>query len=149
MFQVDHNKLRTYGDKLTGDNGQLAQAPSTSSWFISAEEEPLLVTRLQTLAVSVHRAMRCRDFGQIDCRYLEIFFIMMSSHFQSRVTESGEVYILEVNGFCSFGPLSLVPKIAKNVGISHEDLYSVLLRNAAKRKIKTKEPKHEIIAIGA
>ena len=28
-----------------------------------------------------------------------------------RVTEDGEVFVLEVNSFCSFGPLSLVTKI--------------------------------------
>jgi len=67
--------------------------------------------------------MKSRDFCQIDCR----------------VSENGEVYILEVNSFCSFGPLSLVPKIAKVVGISHSDLYSSLLHNAAQRGNKQRK----------
>ena len=53
-----------------------------------------------------------------------------------RVSGKEEVYILEVNSFCSFGPLSLVPKIAKKVGISHPDLYKTLLHNAALRGTK-------------
>ena len=51
----------------------------------------------------------------------------------SRVTTSGEVFVLEVNNFCSFGPLSLVPKIAKRAGIAPERLYSCLLYKAARR----------------
>jgi len=79
--------------------------------------------------------MKSRDFCQIDCR----------------VSESGEVYVLEVNSFCSFGPLSLVPKIAKDVGISHSDLYSTLLHNAAKRGNKQSKitESYEIKATGA
>ena len=41
--------------------------------------------------------------------------------------------MLEVNNFCSFGPLSLVPKIAKRAGIAPERLYSCLLYKAARR----------------
>ena len=51
----------------------------------------------------------------------------------SRVTTSGEVFVLEVNNFCSFGPLSLVPKIAERAGIANERLYSCLLDKAARR----------------
>ena len=51
----------------------------------------------------------------------------------NRVTEDGEIFVLEVNAFCSFGPLSLIPKIANKVGISNSVLYSSLLENARKR----------------
>ena len=40
-----------------------------------------------------------------------------------RVTEDGEIFILKVNAFF-FGPLSLIPKIAGNVGISNSTLYA-------------------------
>ena len=55
-----------------------------------------------------------------------------------RVTEDGEIFILEVNAFCSFGPLSLIPKIANNVGISNSTLYAALLENARKRRSTNK-----------
>ena len=50
-----------------------------------------------------------------------------------RVTEDGEVFVLEVQSFCSFGPISLLPKLAARQGISPEELYSSLLENAVKR----------------
>ena len=44
----------------------------------------------------------------------------------------------------------MVPKIAKNVGISHGELYSILLKNAAQRKVKQeKDNRCEVIAVGA
>ena len=36
--------------------------------FLDPEEEGDLVTKLQQVAVRVHRVMGCRDFSQIDCR---------------------------------------------------------------------------------
>ena len=50
-----------------------------------------------------------------------------------RVTEEGEVYVLEVNSFCSFGPLSLLPKLAAKEGISAGKFYNSLLERAARR----------------
>ena len=55
-----------------------------------------------------------------------------------RVTEDGQIFILEVNAFCSFGPLSLIPKIANNVGISNYTLYAALLENARERRSTNK-----------
>ena len=49
------------------------------------------------------------------------------------MTEDGEIFVLEVNAFCSFGPLSLIPKLANKVGISSSVLYSSLLENARRR----------------
>ena len=54
-----------------------------------------------------------------------------------RVTEDGEIFILKVNAFF-FGPLSLIPKIASNVGISNSTLYASLLENARKRRSTNK-----------
>lgn len=116
-YKVDREKIRTYEDKLEGAGEKLRQAASTVTWFLDPEEEGDLVTRLQQVATSVHRVMGARDFSQIDCR----------------VTEDGEIFVLEVNAFCSFGPLSLIPKLANKVGISSSVLYSSLLENARRR----------------
>merc|ERR1712154_386851 len=73
--------------------------------------------KLQNIAMKIHRALGCKDFSQYDCR----------------VTDEGEVFVLEVNSFCSFGPLSLLPKMAAKQGVFPQDFYSTLLKNAAKR----------------
>ena len=67
-YMVNKNKIWAYEDKLQGDGDSLSQAESTTSWFLDPEEEGDLVTRLQQLAVRVHRVMGCRDYSQIDCR---------------------------------------------------------------------------------
>lgn len=68
-YKVARDTIRTYGDKLEGDDDQLRQAVSTTSWFIEETEEPELVRKLQKIAIKIHRVMGCRDFSQYDCRY--------------------------------------------------------------------------------
>lgn len=114
-YQVGKDKIRTFEDKLEGSDDEPRQAGT--SWFVDATEEPELVRKLQQIALRIHRVMGCRDFSQYDCR----------------VTEEGEVYVLEVNSFCSFGPLSLVPRLATKEGISPGKLYNSLLERAARR----------------
>jgi len=116
-YQIAKDKIRRYEDKLQGgDNSALTQA-TYNTWFIDETREQELVNKLQNIALKIHRVMGCRDFSQFDCR----------------VTEDGEVFVLEVQSFCSFGPISLLPKLAARQGISPEELYSSLLENAVKR----------------
>jgi len=114
-YKVAKDDIRAYEDKLEGSHDELRQAGT--SWFIEKAEEPELVKKLQQIAVRIHRVMGCKDFSQYDCR----------------VTEEGKVYVLEVNSFCSFGPKSLLPKLASREGISAGKLYNVLLERAASR----------------
>ena len=67
-YKINKNNIRAYEDKLEGDGDSLRQAESTTTWFLDPEEEGDLITRLQKVAVRVHRVMGCRDFSQIDCR---------------------------------------------------------------------------------
>merc|ERR1719233_1270056 len=116
-YQVNREDIRKYEEKLEGDkDGDLRLAPDTTS-FIEETEEPQLVKKLQIIAMKIHRALGCKDFSQYDCR----------------VTDKGEVFVLEVNSFCSFGPLSLLPRMAAKQGVLPQDFYSTLLKNAAKR----------------
>jgi len=116
-YQVNRKDIRKFEDKLEeDDDSDLKQAPVTT-WFIEETEEPKLVKKLQNIAMKIHRALGCKDFSQYDCR----------------VTEEGEVFVLEVNSFCSFGPLSLLPKMSAKQGVFPQDLYSTLLNNAVKR----------------
>ena len=67
-YRVNKDNIRAYEDKLEGDGEELRQAASTTTWFLDEEEEGDLISRLQQIAVRVHRVMGCRDFSQIDCR---------------------------------------------------------------------------------
>ena len=116
--KVAKDEIRRYEEKLEGSNDQLRLAAGSSATrFIEESEEPKLVRKLQQIAVRIHQVLGCRDFSQYDCR----------------VTEEGKVYVLEVNSFCSFGPLSLLTRLASREGISPGKLYNSLLERAASR----------------
>jgi len=51
---------------------------------VVADLEPELTARLQRVALDAYRALRVRDYGRIDLR----------------LTESGEIYVIEVNASC-------------------------------------------------
>jgi len=51
---------------------------------------------------------------------------------------TGEVFILEANAFCSFGPLSLMTKLAEKQGILPGDLYATMVNNVISRSRKSK-----------
>jgi len=126
-YKVNCNNIRGYSDKLEGESSNLKQAASTKTWFVDEKKEPELVKRMQGIASKVHKVMGCKDFSQIDCR----------------VSLSGEVFILEVNSFCSFGPLSLMTKLAEKQGIQAGDFYTSMVNYAISRQKKenmTRQP---------
>jgi D-alanine-D-alanine ligase len=49
------------------------------------------------------------------------------------VSDSGEVYLLEVNNLPGMTPTSLYPDGARGLGLSFEDLVALLIRNALGR----------------
>ena len=57
------------------------------------------------------------------------------------------MHVLEVNSFCSFGPLSLVPKLATTLGLTPEHLYVAMVENAASRQ-KSKETTLSSLPLG-
>jgi D-alanine-D-alanine ligase len=76
-----------------------------------------LTSRLQTLALSVHRLVGLRDYSRTD-------FI---------VTDHGRPTILEVNALPGMTPQSLLPDEAHHAGISYEALVDRLLQYALAR----------------
>jgi len=134
-YCVDPDGIRKFEDKLEEENGQLRQAASTKTWLMDARQEEALRRRVQAVATRVHAVMGCTDFSQIDCR----------------ISSTGEVYVLEVNSFCSFGPLSLIPKLARNLGLSPALLYSTMVDNAVRRKrlLECGRDGGEVVAVGA
>jgi len=119
-YKVATNGIRTYSDKLEGGTKNLKQATSTKSWFVDEMEETELAETLQTLAKKVHSVLGCTDFSQIDFR----------------VSMTGEVFILEANAFCSFGPLSLMTKLSEKQGIQPGELYAAMVNNVISRQRK-------------
>jgi D-alanine-D-alanine ligase len=76
-----------------------------------------LTSRLQTLALSVHRLIGLRDYSRTD-------FI---------VSDHGRPTILEVNALPGMTPQSLLPDEAQHAGISYEALVDRLLQYALTR----------------
>jgi len=120
-YRVDTHGVRGYSDKLEGGEKNLKFAASTRTWFVNQEEEAQLLNTIQEVARRVHRVLQCRDFSQIDCR----------------VSLTGEVFILEVNSFCSFGPLSLMTKLADKQGIRPGQFYKSMVNNVISRSRKS------------
>jgi D-alanine-D-alanine ligase len=76
-----------------------------------------LTSRLQMLALSVHRLIGLRDYSRTD-------FI---------VTREGRPYILEINALPGLTPQSLLPDEAQSAGISYEALIDRLIGFAVGR----------------
>ena len=91
--------------------------PGGSRHLIPAPIDHDLTSRLQTLALSVHRLVGLRDYSRTD-------FI---------VTDHGRPTILEVNALPGMTPQSLLPDEAQHAGISYEALVDRLIHNALLR----------------
>ncbi len=70
-------------------------------------------------AVGAHRALGCRGVSRADLRY------------DDTVEGLGELYLLEVNTQPGMTPTSLVPDIARHVGIEFDELVAWMVENAA------------------
>jgi D-alanine-D-alanine ligase len=91
--------------------------PGGSRHLIPAPIDHDLTSRLQTLALSVHRLVGLRDYSRTD-------FI---------VTDHGRPTILEVNALPGMTPQSLLPDEAAHAGISYEALVDRLVNYALAR----------------
>jgi D-alanine-D-alanine ligase len=93
--------------------------PGGSRHLVPAPIDTDLTSRLQMLALSVHRLLGLRDYSRTD-------FI---------VTKEGRPYILEINALPGLTPLSLLPDEARAAGISFEALIGRLLQFALGRAV--------------
>lgn len=102
-------KFYDYCAKYThGMTEYLVPAPIPDDWR----------RRLQALALRVHRVLGLRDFSRVDL-----------------VTEGeGRPFVLEANTIPGFTELSLLPKAAREAGISFENLCLRLVKMAWNRK---------------
>lgn len=76
-----------------------------------------LKTRISDLALKAYTAVECRDFGRIDFR----------------VDNKGNPYILEINPLPSLSTEDVFMVVAKEMGISYEEIIGRILDSALKR----------------
>jgi D-alanine-D-alanine ligase len=84
---------------------------------IIAEVPDELRARLQKTAVDAYRALRVKDYGRVDLRY----------------TETGEIYVLEVNASCYLEKASELAMSAKAAGIDYVSLVQKIVDLALAR----------------
>jgi len=75
--------------------------------------------RALDIALRAHRALGCRGVTRADLR------------FDDTTEESGGLYLLELNTQPGMTPTSLVPDIARHVGIEFDELVAWMVENAA------------------
>jgi D-alanine-D-alanine ligase len=75
--------------------------------------------RALDIALRAHRMLGCRGVSRADLRY------------DDTSAQPGELYLLEVNTQPGMTPTSLVPDIARHVGIGFDDLVVWIVENAA------------------
>ena len=87
----------------------------TTQYIFPAPVDEALYEELLVVGLAAHRALGCSGATRVD----------------TIVTDNGDIYILEVNTLPGMTDTSLVPKIAKGLGISFEELCEQILMNAA------------------
>ncbi|HET8649554.1 MAG TPA: hypothetical protein VFL95_05915, partial [Gemmatimonadales bacterium] len=84
-----------------------------------------LRARLQKVALDAYRAVRVRDYGRVDLR----------------LTESGEIYVLEVNPSCYLEKKSEFAMAAEAAGIPYPELIQRIVELAMKRQDRRAAPR--------
>jgi D-alanine-D-alanine ligase len=84
---------------------------------VLAEIPDELKARLHKVALDAYRALRVRDYGRIDLR----------------LTDSGEIYVIEVNASCYLEQSSEFATAAKAAGIEYPELVNRIVEEAVRR----------------
>ena len=82
-----------------------------------------LRARLQKVAVEAYRALRVRDYGRVDLR----------------LTDTGEIYVIEVNANCYLEQSGEFAVAAEKAGISYNELIGRIVDLAIEREKKEKK----------
>jgi D-alanine-D-alanine ligase len=86
-------------------------------YICPARIEQELKEKLNKLALKTYRAVECWDFGRVDFR----------------VDNSGNPYVLEINPLPSLSTEDVFMIVAKEIGISYEEMIGKILNSALKR----------------
>ncbi len=88
--------------------------PGRSEYDVPAPLEETVEKEVREIALKAHRSLGCEGVSRVDFR----------------LDPEGNVFILEVNTIPGMTATSLVPKIAKEAGISYEELAEKILLGA-------------------
>jgi len=88
-----------------------------SSYVVPAELDTEVTQELQKLALKAHNTLGCKGYSRVDFR----------------LNEKNEPFILEVNTLPGMTGTSLVPKAAKAVGLTFNDLVETIVEEAVKK----------------
>src|SRR5215211_6864546 len=107
-FPADRPRIASWAAKWGEDGeGSGAEFAGTKSIF-RTNLDPELVTRMQAIAREAFNALRLRDYARIDLR----------------VTDAGEIYVIEVNPNCYLERESEFARAAKQNGLEYDALIS-------------------------
>ena len=124
VMELDFSKFPSGQSKIAsweakwGDDGDEtgAQFEGTTSLFPSDLPEEL-AARMAQVAIDSFHALRLRDYARIDLR----------------VTDSGEIYVIEVNPNCYLESSGEFSRAAAQDGLTHEALIARIVELAASR----------------
>lgn len=85
---------------------------------VLADLAPEMKAKLQDVAIKAYRALRVRDYGRIDMR----------------MTEAGEIYVIEVNASCYLEQSSEFAMAAKAADIDYPTLINRIVELASERR---------------
>ncbi|HVU75478.1 MAG TPA: D-alanine--D-alanine ligase [Candidatus Paceibacterota bacterium] len=106
---IVHADFYSYDAKYADEDG--------ASLKIPADLSPETTARVQELAIRTFKALCCEGMGRVD----------------SFVTETGEVFVNEINTIPGFTNISMYPKMWEASGISYPDLIDRLITLAIER----------------
>lgn len=115
----DDHPIRTNLDKFTKNAKGHSNARST----VNCAMDRMLRAKMDTLAVTAHKALGARDFSLFDVR----------------VSPKGEPYFIESNLYWSFSSksiLTLMAESTKDPTLSHAELFKTLVKRVAARTRK-------------
>lgn len=98
----------------------LGKSLAAKTWFLDPSKEGELIDRIHQQSYRAFRELGLQDFAVFDFR----------------VDREGNTFFLECNLFCSFGQQSVVNVIAKNSGITDENLFDMMVENSLLRRKK-------------
>ncbi len=94
-------------------------APGGSDHLIPAPLPPRVYDEALDIALKAHQVLGCRGVSRADLRY------------DDTAGGDGRLYLLEVNTQPGMTPTSLVPDIARSIGIGFDELVVWIVENAA------------------
>ncbi len=118
-LEMDFSGLRTGAVPIMDNEAKFDQTSDRyhGTTVVLPLLEPALKAKLQRVSLQAYRALRVRDYGRIDLR----------------LTETGEVYVIEVNASCYLEQHSEFARAAREHGVEYPVLLNRIVELAIER----------------